>query len=505
MNQLELQYQLVEYLGISTGTFNSGFNGEYKFKDSTEARQKTKMFNWFLPPAYQFPNGFKTEIGEWRLTRELLQSAGVHFDEVGLPPKQNEHISIFLPFGQNIEWGVLTSLFGPPQLLMTGYLTPSGRSFWVTGPDKSSFGLKFHIRGTVDPDSLLEKSLDLNMLQITVEASEQLSFDPAAMNENYGCFFKIPNGESTVETGYLLRNFKWEKLGAVEGDLLLPVSALLSHKLWSSDELRRLLQLPQPAKMSEWFVAEMAPHFSLAIETSLFETGIHPEMHQQNLTVHLRSGKIIRLICQDLQDCLYDPVTRFLLANQDGLNESCNFSLLGTQRIIALPGEILTPDNKEKLFVQLADWWRRWLRIFGRYDRVINLISGRDLFGTKSFEDAIAGHLIKACSRRGLSTAHASAMDLYQLIGWTQFQFQQKLLSQTLEKSEIKPGENLPEVFDRGSNIASARAPWNNPLLQQWLVKNECVPGALAKGPTDFFILKGAKENHIYFLRKRTN
>jgi hypothetical protein len=499
MTEKELRYSLVEYLGHATGSFNSGFNKDLEYTDSDRLKRSTTMFNWFLPPAIQFPNGFRSQIGEWRLERSKIAEKEIEIEEYGNPVFGNDIIRIFIPKTQNTEWTFLEKALGRPAALHQGFLTPSGRSFWVLAEDGETFGLKFHVEETSDSNAIIKKWLDPVMIKNTIETDRLLKSEKEAMQENYGCFFNIRSGENKIAIGYIFREFKWDLIDVKIKDVFLPLTALLSQAFWSLKELLQHLELPSQNKMKDWIVGEMAPHFADVLYQSIFETGLHPEMHQQNLTVHLGEGRIQNLIYQDLQDCLYDPVTRFLIANTS-IGPDTDKESLETRRLIALPGEILTPDNKDKLCVQIADWWRRWVRIFGRYDRIINFLSGDDLFATSPFEDAVVRHLKTKCEEAGLQTRETDNMDLYQIISWAQFSFQQERLQNIINNSELTNAHEIPPLFERGCSLSTARAPWNREMLLQRLEQQGA--GIFKfKSSDDFLVFKDSKEVHLYYYR----
>lgn len=387
-------------------------------------------------------------------------------------------------------------------------MTPSGRSFWVLGENNTAFGLKFHVPSDADTSVILNRGLDPEMIRNTVICSDELASYPEAMDESYGASLQF-GPDVPQKFAFLWRNFKWDLLRPEPGQVIVSMPVLLSQSLWAADEVLAHLEFPVPAEtnMRRWFTEELAPHMAELISTSLFKTGLHPEVHQQNLSVILQDGHFKHMIYHDLQDCLHDPVTRFLLLNVAPSTDGPDLSAFRTRQMLALPGEILSPANQDKLFISLSDWWRRWLRVFGRYDRILNVLWGHDPFRETVFEDAVCTRLHLAAERVGLTlTAESKSYGLFTFMAWAQYEFQQKLLPQffsNCRSSLMAATENDLNLFSDGVCLASARAPWSHGLLSRWLHENRGTAWKMSCGEDRFVFLKSDSGCHLYFYRKQ--
>lgn len=500
----QLYSYLIEYLAVANSHFNSGFVDDVTYTDASARQRSVLMHNWFLPPKLQFPLGFKTEIGQWNINPKVLANhADFHIREYGKRPHCFPTTVLFLPKTLKEHWDLLTLHLGPPEKIYTGYLTPSGRSFWVLGSPHMAFGLKFHVTTDANTDAILNRTFDKKMIENTVETSLLLKDYPDAISEDYGLFLEVKKSDSIMEFGFAYRNFKWDLLQPQMKDIFLPMPVLLSHSFWKAKEVLRQLSLPDvdDPHLRPWFAEQLAASMSSILTTALFETGLHPEVHQQNLTVHLRNGEFINLIYHDHQDCLQDPITRFLLQNNVEMDD-LNFSSLRIKRQLALPGEILTPDNRDKLFVSLSDWWRRWLRVFGRYDRILNILWSEDPFRDSLFEDSLTRKLKSHLQNMGLALEHSEENSgLYAWIAYAQYHFQQKLLRQFLKahRHRFKKASAL-DVFSHGTSLASSRAPWTPTILKRWQEEHSD-HSILVHSHTDgtFMFLESSVECHLYF------
>lgn len=386
-------------------------------------------------------------------------------------------------------------------------MTPSGRSFWVLGADSSAFGLKFHVPHDADTSVILNRGLDPDMIRNTVSCSDELDPFAEAMFEGYGASLQF-KADSDHKFAFIYRNFKWNMLKPEPGQVILSMPVLLSQSLWKADEVLKHLNFPNPAKtdLRQWLANELAPHMAKLIAVSMFKTGLHPEVHQQNLSVIVQNGHFKHMIYHDLQDCLHDPLTRFFVLNENSSKDALNLSPFRTRQMLALPGEILTPNNKDKLFITLSDWWRRWMRVFGRYDRILNVLWGHDPFRETVFEDAVCRLLRDEIESIGIKlTIESQTYGLFTLMAWAQFEFQQKLLSRFFAQhrpSFSAANESELNLFSRGISLATARAPWSKNLLSQWLKKNQGRVWVMPFDDGHFVFLESAQERHLYFQRE---
>jgi hypothetical protein len=345
-------------------------------------------------------------------------------------------------------------------------MTSGGRSFWVSG-DQECFGIKFDTLSATENDLITKRSLDEQMLKNTVFVSKRLTEHEAAVTESFGAVIKFKRWPE-VYFSYLVRDFKWSKMQPMSGDVLLPISTLLSEAFWKLESLQQQMQidLGLNREIKSWFIDNTAYFFAEIIDQAIFETGIHPEMHQQNLTAHLRDGQVIGLHYHDLQDCFLDPMSMFLNDSREKDNISTIF--FNQRRLLGFPGEIMTSYDPEKLYISTADWWRRWLRVFGQYDRTLNILGGEEPFLRCDFEKKISEQLRRLLTERGQPDM-SPEYDLYQMISWATYRHQQVCVQKFLQQNKSRIIESERENFFNESRVISQlRAPWSTPMLEAW-------------------------------------
>lgn len=378
---------------------------------------------------------------------------------------------------------LLESFAGPPNIeKAVGYLNPGGRTVFVLFDNGTSFSLKIDTSCEDGMSIENRKPLTESSMQVSrfnsIHLTKKMSY---AIEEKY-CRVLISTADLRHTYGYILRE---DKIGysPLLKEFAVPGFCFFSDLFWNNKDL--LIKLGLGARqdrlgVAQWLVENFSNGLYSFLEDALISTHLHFEVHQQNLTCRVRSGKIISFQYHDHLDCVWDPLSYVLdcvikkqTAKITGewicVLESSLFQAFG-----AVPSA--NQDNSRAL-VSVGSWWRRWIRSFGQYDRWINIYAYADPWRENNIEAAINQKLRQRFEK--LNSESESALDdnLFlniENIIHNQQQHKLRLVMNQLQWCKVHLDEALPALFsgEKNRSFAGVRSPLVREFFENWDQQN---------------------------------
>lgn len=450
--------------------FNSGFYIDKYITDILGERTLVQSTFPFLPSNKEYL-GWESTIAVYHLTEEQLKEKSIRLKKIA-NVHANQTFEILIPDSLERLTQFFHDTFGEPQTYYLGIMNCGGRSFWCFSEDttKPSFGVKFGTYTAPEKDIFIRnRYLSEWGIEKSVMYSDELKYDNTLMNEDYGVWLEYNDRQDTKNSwqhSFLIRG--WKNVESLESDdALIPAYTLLSKDFWSKTELLEKLGLPKFSNGKEiksWFIDQLAPWYAKYLANSLFKTGLHLELHQQNIAALVRKGQIVAMGCQDLQDMCEDPITRFLLYYDSTPIEK----LIRPRLYSGILGEFITSPPRMKPYASITGWNRQYLRSIGQYDRCMNVNFDGEEYLDYHFEHAVYGHLKKLAFEEfdiDIKINDSDPDRLFKGIALAQFNYQQRLLNKFVRNNNFSFVETSFDEACALVNIrmtyATFRSPWS--------------------------------------------
>ncbi|MBC7467571.1 MAG: hypothetical protein H7256_16390 [Bdellovibrio sp.] len=361
-------------------------------------------YNQFVPSAMRHPVK-NLRVGYWKLSPEFIRSLSIvdNCDFFGDVNKY-EFLEFYFPLDLSDEYPGLVSSLGSWHEVIEGTLNPSGRSIWLFPKNSNPLCLKIDTLQLINRQFFSERALLAGGVIHSVAATNYLKSDCFSANEDRGgnIFFNFNyKKEGPKRYTYLLREYDFEKLNILRDDFLIPIVALLSPEFWSNQKLKSSMGIRKSAV--DFLSEDFARCFADLIKNSLMNTFLHYEVHQQNLSLHMRRGVGVKLIYHDLQDTVFDTVTYLLhQVSLHGLSQiESHYSYIARFQknlVLNAHGHLLTHNRATREYFTVVSIYRRYLRNFGGYNKSLNYFLNSDnntgqYFADKSFESNVLKYL----------------------------------------------------------------------------------------------------------------
>jgi hypothetical protein len=286
-----------------------------------------------------------------------------------------------------------------------GIITSSGRTFWVGWHNQTYLTqpLSFKIdtldvltaRDYINYRRLSPEDAKLAVLvndlleRIHKEKNNLRNF----LNESVGLYIQSQKADSTHRYVTLERYIDFKKCSVLKGDYLIGMQVMLSPDFWKTQENLKIFEIAS-ANMRFFFTEHLARGFADLIKNSIENTFLHFEIHQQNLTCHLRKGKLQKILVHDLQDVIFDPVSfLFSYEYKDWPEKLKQISDLYKVRFFNFYGEQRLNISVHSHYFVPATFYRRYFRNFGNYTRIYNQSAGEDYLFSRKLESIVVQQL----------------------------------------------------------------------------------------------------------------
>jgi len=392
------QNEILRLFAELTQKFNSYYQLSYKFTDYLDGKTHELILNnQFLPVTMKFPENSQ-RVFQWRVQKSRLsQIPNLQSLELLGSLANLDEFDFFIPEDFQPIFPEIFQALGTPEQILESILTSSGRSLWVFHPQAKirPFSLKIDTGDIRLPKKFSSRILSLGQLRHALETDEWLQDDSFIFHENRGIHLKFPPTPPNDERNYvyLVRELNFARSEIEKTDFIIPLQALLSNEFWQNHELRHALGLAGK-KPAAFLAQELAPSFARLIRHSLDETFTHFEVHQQNLSAHIRDGRIVKLLYHDLTDTVFDPVGFFL--NQ--MEKKKQTPQQAYERIRKIHADVFFMSqglfqNDFPAIFTVSSFYRRYLRNFGDYPKIFNFFSHDDYISSRRFETLILNSL----------------------------------------------------------------------------------------------------------------
>jgi len=404
-SKLRHKKEIVKLFSLLGYKLNSYHSLAVKVNNLISSKQENVIvYNQFVPSYMRHPIE-RLRVGYWRLEATDLKKikSVISFDFFG-DTKKYPYVEFYFPLDLSAEYPGLLEALSDPQEMLEGHLNPSGRSIWVLPEKRNPVCLKIDTIQLNNRRFFSERVLLPRGVEHSIFATDYLKHQIYNCSEDRGgnIFFNYNYSDGTPKRyTYLLREFDFKKLGICRNDFLIPVVAILSTEFWSNAELLHNIEIKKSA--TEFLAEDFAKCYADLIRNSLDKTFLHFEMHQQNLSLHMRNGNAVKIIYHDLQDSVFDPITYFLKqCSENGfknINQYYDF-ILSFQKTSALNvhGHLLLHDQVTREYFTVTSIYRRYLRNFGGYNKSLNYFINSirnqgEYFLDRSFECQILKYL----------------------------------------------------------------------------------------------------------------
>jgi hypothetical protein len=508
------QRDLISIMAKLAVNYNSYYSQTYSFTDLLSKRpRKLNVFTQFFPPRVRFRQTFMP-VTIWYAKAELLPKLEVETFEV-MTSKENQNkewVEIYIPEVLKDTFSILQNKllkaydsYGPEQInqeTVSGVLTSSGRTFWLPSMKRGPIGFKIDTLDikTVTP-FLNSRRLDPGHVRLALLVTKHLGKTAFSnfFNEEEGLHIQA-SAESQRYVA-LERSLDFDATGVQNGDFLVPMQAIASGGFWEEPGNLKIFGL-ENTNQAKFFNEQLVRGFAELIKNSLEETFFHFEVHQQNLTCHIREGVLQRILVHDLQDVIFDPTCYLLSALPDGWHERLAFiSEVYRSRFFNFYGEARLNIENHRHYFTPSTFYRRYFRNFGNYTRIYNRACNEDYLFSRKMEELLVSELNYSESELGLTKKIKSHPNFPLLsknpfwiidrrIAAQQQIFMQKIFSslnaeaQKLSESEI---ENLIKRLPLEVGVCSANMQLLNP-------KNNEIVAAYR-----------VYKDHVYFLKVKND
>lgn len=270
--------------------------------------------------------------------------------------------------------------------------TPYGRDRqWVLSSPRTvaiqhgetAFCLKFCGQTIEKLEARADRFLSRQKVAATVQTNRLLP-EQLALREDAGFTLKLSD-DSQEDLSVIFREIPLNRV-ELGRDLYLPVFTCFAPGSPAMKEKIFGVYSEHPEK---WLTEQFIPRLADLIWSAFAETGVHLELHQQNLNALLREGHLLALLYQDSCDVLEDPLYQLLHlrlpAEKVGRRRQTEFPACGEY------GKKASPFNSFPAF-----WYRYFLRDFGLFPRTI----AQNLFGAPDAGPDFLAELRSECLGR---------------------------------------------------------------------------------------------------------
>lgn len=393
------QNQNLHIYALLTAKFNSQIRETQTFQHLLNKNEyRIAIKKPYLPVSEKYGD-CERMVGEWPLERV---SHNLVVNAIG----QTTASSFFYPLDLLELDPKIKHALGEPEYIHKAFLLSSGRSLMVIPPDRDGFVLKVDTSNYSQLKNYSMRLLTEQNINFCAEVSDYCGRFHPIFPEKSGVTVldKLPV-DRTREAG-LRTLIRIPFISSMQkDDYLVPVTAFFSEEFWANGDLLKSLGIRTELR-SEMF-GQLARLMARQIKTSLSESFMHFQAHQQNLTLLIRQSEIVELINHDLIDTLYDPVSHLLKVLTDAeQNHTENFqeqlaSLYEFQYTLAryyslnMHGQLIVPDSIPRGFTVLS-YYLRFLHNLGEFASYHRFYTGKDDFYAQVYrhlnEDGFSAH-----------------------------------------------------------------------------------------------------------------
>ncbi len=379
--------------------YNSYYQLKYKIHNMIDSEDyELTISNQFLAVDLRFPQ-FSGRIAHWRLKFDALEKwpSLSKYELVG--ENRDRHIfDFFLPEDFFSIFSELVAYLGDSYNFYNAVMTSSGRSVWVFPPEQLPFCLKIDTFDFDLPQKFSSRPLRLAQIKHSAKLNNLLKAEKNIFSEGTGCSFTFEewiDAKTHLSYSYLIRDLNFEQNEIKSKDFIIPVQAILSEDFWKDTRLLKIIEMHKRQPV-EFFKTDLAKGFADLIFNSLNTTHIHFEVHQQNMSLQIRNGKLVKLLYHDLLDTVFDPIGFFMKSvgsdHQNNLNLLQVIDDMQANVFFNSHGLLQRKNDRHHTFT-VSSFYRRYIRNFGDYSKVFNAFSGGDYLQSFEFEECILKYL----------------------------------------------------------------------------------------------------------------
>lgn len=399
--------------------FNSYFELRREYVNKLSGLSEKLIFISPYVDSYKEKAADNCPVYFWNLDKKrqnLLREGTRHIEYFGAVPTAK----IFLPLQLRGSYEVLFRILGEPDGQSDGWLTSSGRSLWINN-EGVPLGLKFDTSQLVKAGPFSERFLAEVSLWHSIHVAKELDTEKNIFIENEGLSITFEQKDVTGAEEYLRLTFMTRRPNPLsrfkKNDNLIPLASFFSARLWAENSLRTRLGLSADKEAA---LEQLAQRLAEMLANSLLKTAIHFEAHQQNLNLHVSDEKIQKIICQDLQDTMLDPIGFFEKENPqcDADNENVYHRIFDLQRLTHFnsQGELIKHDGWLREALTISAFYRRYLSNLGHLNESAAALTEQKNFMNTAFEQKVLRYLKKEIplSEEALSTPAGEASSVLQ-------------------------------------------------------------------------------------------
>lgn len=413
-------------LGVN---YNSYYSRIYEFTDlSLKKNLRLNVTTQFFEPRVRFKQT-TMPVQLWEIDRDLLPELGFAAAGVYRAPHWPERrsVTLYLPEAllavfAGLEKKLTEALSQPAnrgrihRRIVEGTLTSSGRSFWIPEAPRAPVCVKidtFDVRGVAE--FLNNRRLDPGDVQLACLLTDYLRRAGLRNYFDEGRGIYIQPAAEEYRYVALERTLDFAATGVRRGDYLVPMQAVASDDFWANSANRALFGLGAQTP-GGFFKEQLVREFARLIRNSVENTFLHFEIHQQNLTCHLRRGRLQKLLVHDLQDVVFDPVSYLFSPAKAGgpgtwAEKLAFIGQLYRKRFFNFYGEPRLDIAKHNHYFVPSSFYRRYFRNFGNYTRLYNKACGEDYLASRELETRLAEELGYSDAELGLTEEVTSHPD----------------------------------------------------------------------------------------------
>lgn len=500
MTNLSEKHTFLKIYAELNQNFNGYYQQPYELTNLLDGKTYSLLINnQFLSVRQKFTQG-NLKIGYWSIETKILQSClGVTQTSFMGSFAGSEKIDFFLPQDLFDVFPTLIEKIGYPSRYYEGILTPSGRSIWVFGAGLDPICLKIDTFNLDEIKNFNYRRLELHHAEHSLAASNFLKAETNIFQEDAALSIQFDAGavpSKQTHYTYLVRSLDCKKVQVQPGkDFLVPMYVLVSKEFWQNQNLLQLLGLHK-INPKDFFANEIAQGFAQLIRNSLDKSYLHFELHQQNISVHFRQGRFVKLIYHDLLDTVFDSVSYFLKTlTENKVSIDSLKSAYGEVRqmqkksFFNAHGDLQKKNSKFFAFT-VTSLYRRYLRNFGDYTKIYNVYSGDDYLNARKFEAFVLKNLNFTDAELGISdeTNENNIDFLRHELFWCIDRYH-----------EVKQGRMLKNVFDQLCSLSETQNSTNGIDLLKQKLDSSFVSCSDAI-PFDLEMIDFAKISQLQFL-----
>lgn len=413
----QIRSSTLKVLAELTSRFNSQYRAELDFTDLYSGKSLVLgISSQFMPVYYRFDQ-MKISVACWKIEIENLKMMEGLSVDIYQADQLNQfgQINLYLPVDYFSYFSKLMSQLPPPAEYYDGYLTPSGRTLWLfnragENQHQQPVCIKINTHFIKSHEQFTVKPFLPSQAKHSVCVSEYLKNFNQTFSEDFALKIRQVGGVDENENIHLYveRQIDFAKCGIGLKDFLAPLHAVCGPVFWSDPKIQELYGLNAESKVF-FFEEDWPRELARLVRRSLDEIFLHFELHQQNLTAHIRNGRLKQLLYHDLLDTSFDPITYFLYSSESHETKLITIKHMTSNALFNSFGEIYNSERKIKDFT-VGSIYRRYLRNFGDFTRVYNLFSEKDFLSDQSFEKKVLEYL--NFSEADLSLQDYSSMPL---------------------------------------------------------------------------------------------